>query len=174
MFDTIHIGKNVSYCLYNMLFEKSSKPGKPLNKLQVRMDLKEAGRMPHLWPDDDGNFVDDPWSLTKEGKGQKIKSIKSVRFPIGFGVNFKKAFTKGNELAGIKTHDWHNFLRVHMCIMVEVIYIIYYMPLKLFCFFHLFYISCVINQLEHSICSTYYQSAFQIIWMTTSRGQSTS
>ena len=73
-----------------MLIEKSSKPGKSLNKLQVRMDLKEAGRMPHLWLDDDRDFVDNPWSLTKEGKGQMIKSIKSVRFPIGFGVNFKK------------------------------------------------------------------------------------
>ena len=67
MFDTMHIGKNVSSCLYNMLFEKISTPGKPLNKLQVRMDLKEVDRMPHLWPDDDGKFVDDPWSLTKEG-----------------------------------------------------------------------------------------------------------
>ena len=102
-----------------------------------------------------------------------IKSIKSVRFPTDFGVNFKKEFTKGNELAGMKTHDWHNFLRVCMCTLIEFNYIIYYMPLKLFCFFHLFYISCVINQLEHSICSTYYQSSFQIIWMTTSRGQST-
>ena len=102
MFDTMHIGKNVSSCLYNILFEKSSTHGKPLNKLQVRMDLKEAGIMPHLWPYDDGNFVDDPWSLTKEGKGHMIKSIKSVRFPTGFGVNFKKAFMKGNELAGMK------------------------------------------------------------------------
>ena len=135
MFDTMHIGKNVSSCLYNMLFEKSSKPGKPLNKLQVRMDLKEAGRMPHHWPDDDGNFVDNPWSLTKEGKGEMIKSIKSVRFPTSFGVNFKKEFTKGNELDGMKTHDWHNFLRMRMCKLVEVIYIIYYMPLKLFYFF---------------------------------------
>ena len=130
--------------------------------------------MSHLWWDDDGNFVDDPWSLTKEGKGKMIKSIKSVRFPTYFGVNFKMAFMKVNELAGMKTHDWYNFLRVRMCAMVEFIYIIYYMPLKLFYFFHLFYISCVINQLEHSICSTYYQPAFQIIWMATSRGQSTS
>ena len=39
------------------------------------MDLKEARRMLHHWTDDDGNFVDDPWSLTKEGKGKMIKSI---------------------------------------------------------------------------------------------------
>ena len=112
LFDTMHIGKNVSVCLYNMLFEKSSIHGRKLNKLQVRMDLKEVGRMPHLWPNDDGNFVADPWSLTKEGKEKMIKSIKSVRFPTGFAVNFKNAFSKGNELVGMKTHDWHNFLRV--------------------------------------------------------------
>ena len=69
------------------------------------MDLKEVGRMPHLWLDDDGNFVDDPWSLTKEGKGQMIKSLKSIRFPTSFGVNFEKAFMKGNDLAGMKTHN---------------------------------------------------------------------
>ena len=43
MFDTMNIGKNVSSCLYIMLFEISSTHEKPLNKLQVRMDLKEAG-----------------------------------------------------------------------------------------------------------------------------------
>ena len=105
MFDTMHIGKNVSIGLYNMLFEKSSIHGKQLDKLKVRMDLKEVGRMPHLWPDYNGNFVDDPWSLSKEGKLQMIKSIKSVRFPTGFGLNFKKTFTKGNEITGMKTHD---------------------------------------------------------------------
>ena len=97
---------------------------------------------------DDGNFVDDPWSLTKEGKGQKIKSIKSVRFPTRFGVNFKKAFMKGNELVGMKTHDWHNFLRMRMCKLVEVIYIIYYMPLKLFYFFHLFIFNVLLINLN--------------------------
>ena len=99
------------------------------------MDLKEVGRMPHLWPDYNGNFVDVPWSLSKEGKLQMIKSIKSVRFPIGFGVNFKKAFTKGNETTGMKTRDWHNFLRVHMCTSVNIIYIIYYNPFKCFMFY---------------------------------------
>ena len=122
MFDTMHIGNNVSYCLYNMLFEKSSTHGRQINKLQLRMDLKEVGIMPHLWPDDDSNFVDDPWSLTKEGKEKMIKSIKSIRFPTSFGVNFKKAFKKGNELAGMKTHNWNNFLRVCMCTLIEVIY----------------------------------------------------
>ena len=107
-----------------MSFNKSSTHGRQLNKLQLRMDLKEVGIMPHLWPNDDSNFVDDPWSLAKEGKGNMIKSIKSVRFLIGFGVNFKKAFTKGNELVGMKTHDWHSYLRVRMCTVVEIIYII--------------------------------------------------
>ena len=82
--------------------------------------------MSHLWPDDDGNIVNDPWSLKNEGKGHMIKSIKLVRFPTGFGVKFNKAFMKGNELAGLKNHDWHNFLRVSMCALIEVIYIIYY------------------------------------------------
>ena len=122
---------------------------------------------------DDGNFVDDPWYLTKEGKGKMIKSIKSVRFPTDFGVNFKKEFTKGNEFAGMNTHDWHNFLRVCMCTLIEVIYITYYV-FKIILFFHLFYISCVINLLEHSICSTYYLPSFKKKWMTTLGGQSIS
>jgi len=139
MFDTMHIGNNFFVCLYNMLFEKNSVHGRKLNKLQVRMDLKEVGRMPHLWPDDNGNFADDPWSLSKEGKGQMIKSIKSVRFPTSFGVNFKKVFTKGNELIGMKTHDWHNFLRVCKFILIDIIYIINYIFLKLFFFIYFLY-----------------------------------
>ena len=94
MFDTMHIGKNVSIWLYNMLFEKILIHGRQLYNLQVRMDLKEVGRMPHLWTDDNGNFVVDPWSLTKEGKREMIKSIKSLKFPTSFGANFKKAFKK--------------------------------------------------------------------------------
>ena len=68
MFDTMHIGKNVSLGLCNMLFEKRSVHRKQLDELKLRMDLKEVGRMPHLWPDYIGNFVDDSWSLSKEGK----------------------------------------------------------------------------------------------------------
>ena len=48
MFDTIHIGNNVSSCLYNVLFEKSSIHGRHQYKLQVRIDLKEVGTMPNL------------------------------------------------------------------------------------------------------------------------------
>ena len=131
-----------------------------LEQIEKSKNTTHHKQTKHKFPNDDGNFVDDPWYLTKTSKGKMIKSIKSVILPTRFGVNFKKAFTKGNELAGMKTHDWHNFLRVRMCTMVEVIYIIYYIPLELFYFFHLFYIPCVINQLEHSVCSIYYASTF--------------
>ena len=35
-----------------------------------------------------------------------IKSIKSVRFPTYFGVNFKMAFMKVNELVGVRDNAY--------------------------------------------------------------------
>ena len=42
-----------------------------------------------------------------------IETMKVIRFPSGFGASLKNLFTRdGSDLSGLKTHDWHNWIKV--------------------------------------------------------------
>ena len=53
-----------------------------------------------------------PW-LFKEDESNVVKElIRKIRFPIGFASNVKNILTKKGEFGGLKTHDWHTFIKV--------------------------------------------------------------
>jgi hypothetical protein len=53
-----------------------------------------------------------PW-LFKEDESNVVKEIiLKIRFPIGFASNIKNILTKKGEIGGLKTHDWHIFIKV--------------------------------------------------------------
>jgi hypothetical protein len=53
-----------------------------------------------------------PW-LFKEYESNVVKElIRKIRFPTGFASNIKNILTKKGEFGGLKTHDWHTFIKV--------------------------------------------------------------
>jgi hypothetical protein len=38
--------------------------------------------------------------------------IQKIKFPTGFASNIKNILTKKGEFGGVKTHDWHTFIKV--------------------------------------------------------------
>jgi hypothetical protein len=53
-----------------------------------------------------------PW-LFKEDESNVVKElIRKIRFPTGFASNIKNILTKKGEFGGLKTHDWHTFIKV--------------------------------------------------------------
>jgi hypothetical protein len=108
LFDTMHIGKNVAECLWKHLNGNNSEA-----QLKVRKDLQVANIMPNMWLHENNSYVHAPWIFTLEERENMINTMKSIRFPSGFGATLKNLFTRdGSEFSGLKTHDWHNWIKV--------------------------------------------------------------
>ncbi|KAH9302853.1 hypothetical protein KI387_014436, partial [Taxus chinensis] len=115
LLDVMHIGCNVSKSLWYLI------NGKKVDGLRLRRDLQENNVMPHLWPNPiDDSYSIGPWRLTNEEKRQVKSTIKEIKFPTGFAATLKNAFTRGKdeELTGLKTHDWHNLLKVILPVII--------------------------------------------------------
>ena len=53
-----------------------------------------------------------PWMFT-EKKSNVIKEVmRKIKFPTGFCTNMKNIITKKGDFVGVKTHDWHIFMKV--------------------------------------------------------------
>ena len=53
-----------------------------------------------------------PWLLTEQ-QGNAIKEIiRKIRFLTGFSLNIQNILTKKGDFGGVKTHDWHTFIKV--------------------------------------------------------------
>ena len=40
-----------------------------------------------------------------------------IKFPTGFCANLKNIITKKGDFEGVKTHDWHVFIKVIIIVM---------------------------------------------------------
>jgi hypothetical protein len=38
--------------------------------------------------------------------------IQKIRFPTGFSSNMQNILTKKSDFGGVKTHEWHIFIKV--------------------------------------------------------------
>ena len=43
--------------------------------------------------------------------------MQKIKFPTGFCANLKNIITKKGDFAGVKTHDWHVFIKVIIIVM---------------------------------------------------------
>jgi hypothetical protein len=112
LFDTMHIGKNVTEMLWRILDGRRDK--EKISK--ICSDIQEANHaMLNIIDLNRTNGVDRnslPW-LFKEDEGNFVKEfIRKIRFPTGFASNIKNALTKKGEFGGLKTHDWHTLIKV--------------------------------------------------------------
>ena len=67
---------------------------------------------------DQFNINSIPWSMFTEQQRNVVKEVMwKIKFPTGFCVNLKNIITKKGDFAGVKTHDWHVFIKVIIIVM---------------------------------------------------------
>ena len=80
------------------------------------MDLKAVGKMEPYWPvsgvDGRVQLPRAPWVLSGNEVRRVKENIKSFRTPTGLMRSLKTAFTKDDQLTGLKSHDWHKMCQV--------------------------------------------------------------
>ena len=53
-----------------------------------------------------------PWLLMEQQRNAIKQVIQKIRFPTGFSSNIKNILTQKGDFGGVKTHDWHTFIKV--------------------------------------------------------------
>jgi hypothetical protein len=103
-----------------------------------------------------------PWLLTEQQSNDVKEVIQRIKFPTGFSSNIKNILTKKGEFGGVKTHDWHTFIKV----IILVYIFIYIGPIYLLYFF----LSTLVETNNDSFCcySMFYHYLSQTTLTTTS------
>ena len=60
----------------------------------------------------DGDQNKLPWLLTEQQRNGVKEVIHRIKFPTSFCSNIKNILTKKGEFGGVRTHDWHTFIKV--------------------------------------------------------------
>ena len=113
LFDTIHIEKNITKLLWQILDGRTDKEriGKICSDIHeanhalqsVIINSNGDGRQPN---------ISLPWCLMEKQRNIVKEVIRKIRFPMGFSSNIKNILTKKGDFGGVKTHDWHTFIKV--------------------------------------------------------------
>ena len=53
-----------------------------------------------------------PWLLMEQQSNAIKEVIHKIRFSTGFLSNIQNILTKNGDFGGVKTHDWHTFIKV--------------------------------------------------------------
>ena len=108
LLDPMHIFKNVGEVLWKTITGKKESKGQ-------RDDLQNQDRMQALWARTNSNgkqvLPRAPWVLSKAEAIQVKRTISEFRTPTGCMHCLKGAFTKDDDLTGLKSHDWHKLLQ---------------------------------------------------------------
>ena len=118
LFDTMHIGKNVTETLWWLLELRREKD----KVVKVCKDIQESN---HAMKDviqfhtngEQVNINSIPWMFTKQQSNVVKEVMWKIKFPTGFCANLKNIITKKGDFAGVKTHDWHVFIKVIIIVM---------------------------------------------------------
>ena len=110
--DVMHIEKNVCDNFIGTLLDIDTKTKDGLN---ARLDLKEIGIRPELYPvvDDKGKQLlpPAPFTMSREKKEILCSVIKNIRTPDGYASNISRCVNmKECTLNGLKSHDCHVIL----------------------------------------------------------------
>lgn len=128
LLDPMHIFKNVGENVWKTIIGKKHSKGQ-------RDDLEYLGRMQPLWvrTKTNGKHVlpKAPWVLSKVESLQVKRVISEFQTPTGCMHCLKGAFTKDDDLGGLKSHDWHKLLQFVLpvalkdCLTEDIIATIY-------------------------------------------------
>ena len=50
--------------------------------------------------------------ITEQQSNDVKEVIRRIKFPAGFASNINNILTKKGDFSGVKTHDWHTFVKV--------------------------------------------------------------
>jgi len=67
--------------------------------------------------DDQVNINSITWMFTEQQSNVLKEVMRKIKFPTGFCVNLKNIITKKGDFVGVKTHDWHVFIKVIIIVM---------------------------------------------------------
>jgi hypothetical protein len=103
-----------------------------------------------------------PWLLTEKQSNDVKEVIQRIKVPTGFASNIKNILMKKGKFGGVKTHDWHTFIKV-----IILVYIFIYIGLIDFFFF---FLSTLVETNNDSFCSysMFYPYLSQMTLTTTS------
>ena len=112
LFDTMHIGKNITELLWWILDGRT-------NKERIRKICSDIQEANHALQSVIINYNGDgrqqnislPWCLTEQQRNIVKEVIKKIRFPTGFSSNIKNILMKKGDFGGVKTHDLHTFIK---------------------------------------------------------------
>ena len=130
----MHIGRNVIEKLWILLEPRMEKD----KIVKARKYIHERN---HAMKDviqfhsngDQVNINSIPWMFTEQQSNVK-EVMRKIKFPTGFCVNLTNIITKKGDFVGVKTHDWHIFIKV--IIIVMSIYFFSFYCINLFSFLY--------------------------------------
>ena len=113
LFDTMHIGKNVTETLWRLLELRREKD----KVVKVCKDIQESN---HAMKDtiqfhtngEQVNINSIPWMFMEQQSNVVKEVMQKIKFPTRFCANLKNIITKKGDFARVKTHDCHVFIKV--------------------------------------------------------------
>ena len=119
MFDTMHIGKNVTETLWRLLELRSDKEKivKFCKYIQEGNHVRKDA-IPFHSNEDQININSLPWMLTEQQSNVVKEVMRKIKFPTGFSANMKNIITKKGDFVEVKTHDWHIFMKVIIMVCI--------------------------------------------------------
>ena len=106
LFDTMHIGKNVTETFLRLqeLRREKDKAVKVFKDIQERNHAMKDVIQFHT-NGEQVNINSNPWMFTEQQGNVVNEVIRKIKFPIGFCANLKNIITKKGDFSGVKTHD---------------------------------------------------------------------
>jgi hypothetical protein len=106
LFDTMHIGKNITELLWRILDGRIDKE----RIGNICCDIQEANRALQsvvINSNGDGREQNTslPWLLMEKQRNIVKEVIRKIRFPMAFSSNIQNILTKKGDFGGVKTHD---------------------------------------------------------------------
>ena len=66
---------------------------------------------------DQVNINSIPWMFIEQQSNVVKEVMWKIKFPTVFCANLKNIITKKGDFVGVKTHDWHVFIKVIIIVM---------------------------------------------------------
>lgn len=124
LFDTMHIGKNITEPLWKILDGRRDKE----KIVKICSDIVKSNHAMKnvIQSNSNGDQINIsvlPWLLMEQESNSIKEVIRKIRLSTGFAVNINNLISKKSEFGlGMKTHDWHTFIKV-IRILVYLLYI---------------------------------------------------
>jgi hypothetical protein len=122
LFDTMHIGKNVTETLWRILDGRNDKE----KIVKICSDIQEASRAMHNLIDSNRNVRERnclPWLFTERERNVVKEAIQKIKFTTRFSSNIKNILTKKGDFGGVKNNDWHTFIKLIILVDISILVI---------------------------------------------------